>query len=569
VTAVTGQEVLQRPILMGRKCIAEYIDPLVPEYQGNPLIESLPQVYEPEQVSLLLTEHPTYTENQRNWPLSIRMHCIEQIAKFMQPLPEHIRLEQALSRLIRVGYEARNPLDASHARQFAIGFKEIRDSGLNDRGENIAGVAPTSLAFTLLGVSGIGKSTAINRILKLYPQVIQHVKYREHQLILKQLVWLKLECPASGSLKVLCQNFFRQIDLVLGTNCYKEHVKSHSTKETMLDPMAQIAARQGLGVLVIDEIQRLRLAKNGGEQEVLAYLTEFVNTIGVPVVLIGTYQSLFLFKSTFAEARRSTGQVDPIWSRMENGPTWRFFMEQLWQFQWTRKKCPLTEDLLEKFYEESQGITDIAVKLYKAAQWEAISDGSEEISTHQVSLVAEKYLRLVHPLLHALRTGDEEKICSVPDLKPDWETLNDYLKENGPKMELQGMLAKEHARILRQKEVSGTLLELINIGTELGMAAERAQIVAEQVIQASKGMGDPGLMKKQMAIAALENEIGHPVNQTVKEKRISGIAGKVKPLVAAHDPWKPVLDALANRTSIHEALQDVGFLKPPSPEFNL
>lgn len=49
--------------------------------------------------------------------------------------------------------------------------------------------------------------------------------------------------------------------------------------------MALVAANHHLGVLVIDEIQRLNLAKSGGAEKMLNFFTQLVNSVGVPVVI--------------------------------------------------------------------------------------------------------------------------------------------------------------------------------------------------------------------------------------------------------------------------------------------
>ena len=44
-----------------------------------------------------------------------------------------------------------------------------------------------------------------------------------------------------------------------------------------------------LGLLVIDEIQHLNQAKSGGAEKMLNFFLQLMNTLGLPVVLIGTY----------------------------------------------------------------------------------------------------------------------------------------------------------------------------------------------------------------------------------------------------------------------------------------
>lgn len=59
-----------------------------------------------------------------------------------------------------------------------------------------------------MGFSGIGKSSVVERILSLYPQVLLH-KSPVNRL---QVVWIKLNCPHDGSLKTLCMDFFTKVD---------------------------------------------------------------------------------------------------------------------------------------------------------------------------------------------------------------------------------------------------------------------------------------------------------------------------------------------------------------------
>ncbi|MFC8689556.1 ATP-binding protein [Brevibacillus porteri] len=575
---MTDSEILNHPILAGFKCPAEYKDAQVPLHKGNPLIEALPPIYEPDEVFTLLTEFPEYDDRQRSWGKQTRMHCVQQIKHFMQPLPYHVRLESAFSRIIRDGYTVRNPLSPIYTRQFSIGFQKILEAGLNGEGKNITGNRPSASGFAIIGISGVGKTTAVERTLLLYPQVIQHVRYQQHSFILKQLVWLKLECPASGSLKVLCQNFFRQVDLILGTNYYKTHMNSRSTKESLLVPMAQIASLHGIGVLVIDEIQRLKKVKNSGREEMLEYFTELINTIGVPVVLVGTYKCMFLFESTFAEARRASGQGDHILSQMKDEADWNFFLESLWELQWTKKVCPLTDELRKVMYEEAQGIPDIAVKLYMNTQWEVISSETDEqaieITPKIIRNVALKSLKLLRPMLQALKNGDQKALEEFEDLKPDWLTLNEYIKKMEEKIEIEGRIAREHLRAVRQKEKNNHLVELVILATNLGLNRDEAEKVAVTVLETSNNTAELTNMRQQVAALILDSK-GLTKGESVESfDRVINMENakkrrKVKLEMEDSNPWKIVYEALSRNVPVREALEKSNLLKPPMKEFGL
>ena len=71
--------------------------------------------------------------------------------------------------------------------------------------------------------------------------------------------------------------------------------------------MAAVGAMHGLGCLIIDEVQHLSVAKSGGATKMLNFFTELSNTMGIPVILLGTPQSLDVLGSEFRCARRATG----------------------------------------------------------------------------------------------------------------------------------------------------------------------------------------------------------------------------------------------------------------------
>jgi hypothetical protein len=122
-------------------------------------------------------------------------------------------------------------------------------------------------------------------------------------------------------------------------------------------------------------------------------------------VLIGTYKALALFGGEFSQMRRGTGQGDLIWDRMEEDEQWLLFVESLWRFQYTRKRRTLKDDpsLSGVLYDESQGITDFAVKLYLFAQERAIESGKEEVTGAIIRSAAKDKLRLPQGVLDALR----------------------------------------------------------------------------------------------------------------------------------------------------------------------
>ncbi|WP_202976478.1 ATP-binding protein [Anaerophilus nitritogenes] len=395
---------------------AEYKQQIIEDYIGNPLIEALPPILTKEEVIENIAYYPNYYEKERKLEPHLRVHIIQRIFQYFQPLAHHIDLENRISRMIRQGYMGRNPIKPQYTKMLHRGNERIKEGNINYM--NNVNYPSTAAGFTLVGPSGMGKSTAVNRILSTIPQVIVHSNYKGVDMNLVQINYLKIDCPHDGSIKSLCVNFFIKIDNLLGTNYYQKFGKSRLSVSTMLPAMAQIAASKNLGLLIIDEIQHLSSAKSQGSTRMMNFFVTMINMVNVPIMLIGTNSCMPVLQGSFREARRGSGQGDMVWERMKKDISWDLLIEGLWEYQWTRKECELTEEINEALYDESQGVMDIAVKLYFLAQIRAIATGKEEINARLIRQVAKDSLQLVRPMINALRLGKKSEIARYTDIAP-------------------------------------------------------------------------------------------------------------------------------------------------------
>jgi hypothetical protein len=74
--------------------------------------------------------------------------------------------------------------------------------------------------------------------------------------------------------------------------------------------------------------------------------------------------------------------------------------------------------MLNTVFDCTQGIIDLAIKLFAVAQGRAILDGSEQISEQLLHDVYRQEMKLIHPMVDALRTGDMAALIKFEDIKP-------------------------------------------------------------------------------------------------------------------------------------------------------
>ena len=459
--------------------IADYKEQIVADYKNNPLIEALPPIYEVQKVVENLAVYPVYSNEERKLDNHYRIHMIQRLFQVFQPLPFHIDLESKVSRALRQGYIIRNPFRSELAKAFNKEF----DLTNNLRFESNNLVKQTASGFTLIGISGSGKTSSLERILSMYPQVISHSSYKDIAFSMYQLVWIKLNCPFDGSVKGLCIEFFSEVDRLLGTNYHKKVINSRPSTNVMMSMITQIVRNSSIGCIIIDEIQHLSLGKSGGTEKMLNFFVTLVNQVGVPIIMVGTPNGMAALQSQFRISRRGAGQGDLVIDKIPNDKTWDLLINSIWQYQWTRKETELTKELSDAFYEESQGIIDILKKLYAMVQIKAITSGKEEINVNLIKQVANESLKLVQPMLQALKTGDIRKIAKYDDICLSNINIGDYMSKarhsidlNLKEKAIKSQVEDEKNNNLESKKEKA-VLKLI----ELGISAKKAQKAVDNV----------------------------------------------------------------------------------------
>lgn len=520
---------------------ADYHEQDLSDFQGNPLIEALPPIMSPEEAFDKLSYYPDYNEKERQLSPHLRYHALIRLTRFFQPVMQHIDLEQRFSRLLRYGYVGRHPSSPEHVKQLNYAHQALNGKTLQ------SDIRSTASSFTLMGFSGIGKTTAIERILSLYPQLIIH----KHPLNMMQIVWLKLNCPHDGSLKSLCMDFFLKIDELLGTNYYERFGGKRNSISSMVTRMRQIALNHSIGALIIDEIQHLLTAKDSGSEKMMNFFVTLVNEIGIPVMMIGTMRARTVLQQDFRQARRGSGQGDMVWQQMKRDDDWDVLISSMWEYQWTKNKVELTEGLNHALYEQSQGIVDIAVKLFVLSQGRAIETGKETITPAMIRKVASDDLKLVQPMLRALRSGLTREIEKYEDIMP--MDIEDYLQHRQSKIDLKATIQKkkEKQAEARQKQESSMLEKVITALIGLDVDPGVAEKVTTKALKQFPEVSQAALM--QSALGLLEEQ-----KKPAKKK---------KRQYSTNELQKTVEEGKKQKQSAYESLNEAGYIKAPLDEF--
>lgn len=488
---------------------AEYTEQIIPDYKGNPFIESLPNLLSAQEAIERLAFYPEFNKSERLLDSHYRIHMVDRLFQVFQPLPMVIELERKISRVIRQGYLSRNPFGSRLAQEFYREYHENTSNLIIHKD-----FYSTSLGFTLIGISGLGKTSSLNRILTLYPQIIVHSEYQEIPFSMYQVVYLKLECPHDGSIKGLLYEFFAEIDRLLGTNHHEKVMRTRPTVDVMMTVMNQVVRNCALGLLVIDEIQHLSMAKSGGSEKMLNFFVNLVNNVGVPVILVGTPKAIKVLQGDFRQARRGSGLGgDMVCDRIQRDGVWDLLVDSIWHYQWTRKEALLTPEISNVLYEETQGIPDLLKKVYAIAQAYAISTGKEEITPQIIKKVAKENLKLIQPMITALKTNNLREIIKYEDIYMADIDYTDYLTRTRESinLDLRAKEIKKEQKKLRQEGFIGIKKEALAKLVELGVDIKKAQKIVDAMFSKNQDLGVDDVVKgviEQLKDKEVEKETG-------------------------------------------------------------
>jgi len=387
---------------------AKYVPASHPLYSGNPLVDALPPVRSYDEWVEQLINVPAFDEAQRAMDAHLRSYFISKLKRLFIPTAQHVKLARKIDQLVRWGYESRNPLSPNRAALLQQTYERAQTAGQAVK-LAFSDVHPICTA-SVIGGSGVGKTTAVEHVLSSYPQCIHHVQHN-----ITQLVWLKVECPKDGSVRELALSALRAIDNALGTHYAPAH-EARQTATSLTRRFSHLAVAHHLGILVLDEMQNLSVKKSGGREEMLNWFQELVNELKLPILLLGTYKARRVLQLDMRHARRVSVAGSEIWDPLKKGEEFDFLLNAMWQYMWLRESSEVSDELRATIYEESQGIRAFVVDMFLVAQLYALWKGVETITPELFRKVARTEFAAVQPMLHALRSGDPNRLHKFDDL---------------------------------------------------------------------------------------------------------------------------------------------------------
>lgn len=254
--------------------------------------------------------------------------------------------------------------------------------------QSYSGILGGSDSFTIIGTSGIGKSSAISRAISL---ITENRIIETEKPYTKIIPCLIVQCPFDSSVKGLLLEILRKVDEELGTDHYIHAIKSRASTTDMLIGAVSSIALNNIGMLVVDEIQNVVNSKNG--KSLIGALTQLINNSGISICMVGTPESTVFFESAMQLARRSVGLQ---YTTMKYDEYFQSFCKIIFKYQFLKNHTEITAAITEWLYEHSAGVVSVVVSLIHDAQEIAILTGKEVLNLDTLNEAYQQRLSLLH-----------------------------------------------------------------------------------------------------------------------------------------------------------------------------
>ena len=387
-------------------------------YYTTPYVSALPPTLEDEEFAALATYYPpVFTVTECSLSPTKKHYRARSIAYMFHPTDKHFKIYRAVDEALRERYA-----EKVHAGQVN-----------NDQG-----------GISIYGISGMGKTVAINIILSYFPQVVIHPE-KNNEL---QVNWLKITCPHRGGDTALCNDVLAAADKLLGTT-YKDDFKKALGNQgdlsitTYIDRVKKLIEEINLGILVIDEIQFL--AKSEDKDEIVKFLIKLRVDLGIPIVYVGTFELEGVYDDLpMAYIRKSTSILDEYFEPFEltkDGkipPSFHDLMSFLFdQYQITNTRTPFSEELSKVFYQETGGILFVIINLFILIQQhinklEEHGKKNVKITKKRIEDIATSCFRQLKPYIQALVTGNKEQLKKMKDIDVSKYRMRDLSEKYKP-----------------------------------------------------------------------------------------------------------------------------------------
>ncbi len=353
-------------------------------------IDNMPEMKSGRELISALTVLPEYDDSIRNENQAIRLMQLSDLYRMYIPSSMSLEIYSKLYLALLRSLQKKGTQAA--VRQKYENYKRIQN-------QDYRGIIGGSDSFTIIGTSGIGKSSAISRAIEL---ITENKMIEIEEPYTKIIPCVIVQCPFDSSVKSLLLEILRKVDEALETHYYQNALRARATTDMLIGSVSQVALNH-IGMLIVDEIQNVVNSKNG--KSLIGSLTQLINNSGISICMVGTPECTPFFEQALQLARRSVGLQ---YQNMPYDAYFESFCKILFEYQYTKERTEPSPVIYEWLYEHSAGILSIVVSLIHDAQEIAILSGKERLDMETLNEAYSQRLSFLHGYIQPCITKNSQ-----------------------------------------------------------------------------------------------------------------------------------------------------------------
>ncbi len=413
-------------------------DPIA-AYRGNPLIGALPPILSEEETYDHLTNLPAFSAQERTLPAHLRMHAVCALQELFIPGPQHASVLSQIDIMIRRGYAHRNPLSPAN-RRLVREDNELLKGGCLPPPERYSHIP--LLGAGVFGTAGTGKTAATKRSLSRYPSVVDHL-YEEDgvRFAFRQVPFVFVNMISDSSPKAFATTVLNAMSEIVGVDLQEKYNTAGCNGLTIIPKLYQALRDYHVGLIIVDEVQNMS-SYTRGYGSVLSYFIRLMNSLGLPLLIVGTERARTLIKTDFAVERRFISGIRPFRPFADGDPLLSNFLEEIGSFCYLETVCDL-QRLASTVHALTGGVPDLVIKLFMLAQTRLFGRETEVLTDEVLHQTAADLFGGIEKTLIRIRTQGAD----VDNTEETQRTLNERL---------QKLLEKESQRVGSAEEAKAT-----------------------------------------------------------------------------------------------------------------
>lgn len=388
---------------------------LAQAYGPNALLEALGPSVSIGDLPAMLSHRPLDSIPWRSVPTKQRFDFVRLLRSHFVPTSTAMEIALALQRALRMSYVERNPLNCEYRRR----LHQITML----RGHDVVSAPwfPTYAAgMVIAGMTGLGKTTIVQRFFSHYAQVITHPENSQAGwLQLKQIVYLIVPMSADHSRGGFLFSILAAVDDATGTTYHQEYFNARITVERLMVIVGIILSNHRCGYLIIEEIQIRNFRPGESRALMLLFFLRLLN-MGIPMVLIGNPEGFLGFDEFTQDVRRlyKDGYFELWPADSENDEEWfGNFVEQKLEFNLLDSALPVTPKARSEIFRCTAGVHDYFDQLYGIMLDSAVRKGHTVLNESDIGAAyGHPRMAKYRGTIDALVSRDPIKLLAFEDI---------------------------------------------------------------------------------------------------------------------------------------------------------